>query len=612
MPGIVGFTNSLASDRGHRSILQQMQEFVTHLPFYQKDELFSNKHVHATRSHINVLQMDSQPFNRSGIYVWLDGEFYNRAEVSRKLGLDAKSDPEFLAQFFERKISFDSLQEIDGFYAAAVCDSKTERVYLLCDRYGLRHLYWTVTQEGLAWSSEVKAMLALPAFDVKIDPVAAKQFMELGYLLNDRTWFKDVHLLDSGSVLEWDITKQCIVKQHRYWWWDSIPQRNQAEITDDLVDELGDIFRKAVERRCNPNERVGLMLSGGLDSRAILSAVPEDQRPLHSITFGQPGCVDFRLAERASRVKNATHHAYDINTLNWLDPRIAGTWWTDGQFDLQHMHAVVANEFVRDKYSINLNGYAGDLILGGSYLSQNKLRTSEEKSAYIEFCLNCDKSLFDEFDIYSELPSTDFNFLQNHVRRFTYGGTKYGLVSYEARKPFYDNGVMEFAYSLSDDLRRGGILYKAMLLKEFPEFFETIPNQHTGVPIGSSKFITKTVGMSRRIRGALCRRLNRVGIKDRRPLNYTNYKMWLRREPAWSFLNMVLSDRNAIYPEYCSREHALDALVKHRHGTYVTTTLCRYLTMEIWLQQVLTGRYRPKNEPNPQIKTAEIVSTLVQ
>ncbi|MCH7601554.1 MAG: hypothetical protein IIB54_02195 [Planctomycetes bacterium] len=602
MPGLVGFTfdpqNCPEASEAHESqvVLRRMRDSIVHREESVLDELVIAERVAATRVHIDVIQKQPQPCISDGVSVWIDGEFNNRDELARRKKLNVSSDAELLLALIAQDDSYASLGEIDGFYAAVILDARRQRLRMISDRYGLRHLYWTVINGQLTWSSEVKAFLEHPAMTPVIDQTALKQFMSIGCLLNDRTWFRDVHLLDSGTVLEWNLFRGEFVKQHQYWSWGCIPQRSEHEITDDLIDELGHLFRRAVERRCHPAERIGLTLSGGLDSRAILATIPEEFDPIPAITFGEANCQDARIARLAAAQRGAHHHVVDIGGDNWLQDRIAGVWWTDGHLDLQHMHGIEARHHMRRHLDISLNGYAGDLILGGSYLPEQPVEASQQKAFTARF-MGCDESALEGWDQVQGHPSTDIYFLQHRVRRFTYYGTQHCLNSFALRKPFYDNDVIDFAYGLPDDLRRGGNLYHAMLLRFLPEYFEHIPYQAWGVPISASTGGRWRARFLRRVTHRLNRSLGKLGPQIGSPLQYSNYANWLRHESASSFIHDTLGSKTALYGEYLSVDATLDALQRHLRGENHTDLICRSLTLEIWLQQVYAGRFRDFDSP---------------
>jgi asparagine synthase (glutamine-hydrolysing) len=557
MPGLVGFANLDDSQVNRTRVLQKMLELIIHNDSSVRDEFFSDASVCATRSHIEANSNNTHPYHRDGIYIWLDGEFYNQREISVDPQSALDDDAAILLALFKQSRDFSFLRQIDGIFSAAIYDSIEQKVYLITDRYGLRHLYWTVHKGGLVWGSEVKAMLALPGFEPKIDLRAVEEFFGVGHLLEDRTWFEGVELLSSGTVLTWDIREQSLRKQ-RYWRWDEITPIVGRIDPEEIAQELGRLFIDAVGRRCREGERIGLMLSGGLDSRAILAATPDKGYPIHGVTFGKRGCDDIRIASLAAEVKGAVHRIVEISENNWLMPRLDGVWWTDGQLDLMHMHGIEALPEIKRWCDVCLNGFLGDATIGGSYLNDPKVGEIEK--------------------------------IENRGRRFI--ALSVFRPHVKERIPFFDNQFMNLTIAIPGKLRAGSYIYDKMLLKMFPQFFKTIPWQKTGIPISWPSSITKGALLLRRVKDKLLRESSRLGFQYNSRNDYTNYASWIRQEPAKSFFKMVLTNSLAIYPNYVSERQVNEDLEKHLNGDNRAEVLCRYLTFEVWLQQIFEGRFR--------------------
>lgn len=589
MPGLVGFTCYGLERPGSIKVLSKMLDMISHHEFYIKDELYCDGLVCSSRSHVNATQKEPQPYSDAGLYIWLDGEFYNQQEMIPSSNM---TDPEILLQYYKNDREFSFLKVIDGFYSAVIYDSLQTKIHLITDRYGLRHLHWTIYKGQLVWASEVKAFLSLNDYSPEINKKAVEEFIDIGYLLEDKTWFKNIEVLSSGTVLTWDMKKQTMGK-NRYWWWDKIRPSTKEYNEDEISEKLGELFKKAVERRTKENDKHGLLLSGGLDSRAVLAAAPIFNSTLNVLTFGKKGSDDIRIAESVAKVKGAAHHVFEITKDNWLTPRLNGVWWTDGGLNLMHMHGIEAIGLIRSLFSINLSGFAGDLILGGSYLSDKRYLDSMNCEIIAE-AMRCSPAYIEKFDYYLNLSKSDYFFLQNRVRRFTIGGTKLLLTEIEQRMPFLDNKLIEFAYSLPDLLRFRGYIYKKTLLKAFPSYYEKIPWQKTGVPISWPLSITNIISLAKRVNRKIIKELNRLGISIDDAYSYDDYPNWLRKEPALSFCDSVLNNPSAIYPEYISRHHVLETYKRHLAGKNHSEAIGRYLTFEVWLQQVYEGRYMPE------------------
>lgn len=245
----------------------------------------------------------------------------------------------------------------------------------------MRLLYWYHKGGVFAWGSEVKAILAAEGVDKELDPTSYDCFMDLGYLMGEHTWFEHIKLIKPATVIEYDLAADT-VKQYHYWKWSEIKPSNLT--FDEAVDELGKRFIEAVRRRFDPSERIGISLSGGLDSRAIFAAVDHlypDYKG-YAYTFGIPGCDDITIAEQViSRSKNWQHEKFYFSADNWFEPRKEKIWNTDGMKDMIHMHGSEFASEIGKNIDVNLNGYLGDAVLGGSYLkSQNRLNQRVDRN----------------------------------------------------------------------------------------------------------------------------------------------------------------------------------------------------------------------------------------
>ncbi|EKD45533.1 MAG: hypothetical protein ACD_69C00248G0002, partial [uncultured bacterium] len=480
MPGIYGFVKSNAlSNADIHTVADQMRLY----PHFVQDDMFEDSSIAASRVHLGKIGELSSPSNLGEFSVWVEGEAYNHQEVAIALGLTGNSLANLLLEAEKKNKLELFLNKLDGYFCAAIYDANKQKIKLISDRYGMRMLYWYEKDGTFIWASEVKGILACSGVDKTIDPTTLDCFMELGYLLGEHTWFEHVKLINPATVLIFDI-KTKNVRGEYYWKWSEIKSSNLS--FEQAVDELGHRFIESVRRRFNPNENIGIALSGGLDSRAIFAAVNHiypDFRG-YAYTFGLPDCDDITIAEQVIDRSKWRHQKFYFDNQNWFAPRFEKIWNTDGMLDMMHMHGGEFIEEIANNIDINLNGYCGDAIFGGSFLNRLKLNT--------RFSDNLSKAFYKDFykltDVNSllyEINKSEPHLYMNRVRRFTAMGTVNGLVATEQRKPFFDNNCVELIFSLPDEYRLNNNLYSTMLQKFFPKFFKDIPWQKTGQPAGA-------------------------------------------------------------------------------------------------------------------------------
>ena len=134
---------------------------------------------------------------------------------------------------------------------------------------------------------------------------------------------------------------------------------------------------------------------------------------------------------------------------------------------------------------------------------------------------------------------------------------------------------------------------KKSLLKTFPEYFNHIPWQKTGVPISYPNRLVELLTFKNRVVSKLKRESRRFGFNFKDLKNFTDYPAWIRQEPAKSFFEKLLLSKNALYPEYVDRNMIKEYISNHmKKKANYHNELCTALTFELWLQQVFEKRYR--------------------
>jgi len=543
------------------------------------------------RVHLGILDQEEQPvLSSDGRYaLCLDGEFYDRDALSRQfLGQEKWSHSDAsLALALYQQAGWSWLREVNGQFALALYDRQTQRLYLVTDRFGLRPIYYYEDGRGVLFGAEVKAIISDTAVPRKIDPLAVQEFFTFGYLLEDRTWIQGVRLLPSASITTIDSSG---TKVNKYWSWDEIQPLPDSLTLDEAAEELGRLWIQAVRRRVD-EKRIGLTLSGGLDSRAVLAAIPEDYHPLHVVTFGIPGCDDHRFAAQAAAVKGAIHHFVPISESEWLAPRLDAVWWTDGHLNLMHMHGIEAAEKCRGFFDIGLNGMLGDGTIGGTHLF-----SLDEAHAYVHQCIiPASRALGMEIEEASRrylslilrLGNAHALYCEQRNRRFVMNGLLIYRSFLEARMPFTDVPLQTFIYSVPLRFRTNYLLYKAWVIRYYPQFFERIPWQKTGLPISAGKLRHQLHHFIRRVESKVRHGVAKIGIYFPDRHNYVDYNLWTRVEPARTFICKTLLNKDALWQEFLPKDKCWRLVQDHLEGKRLDAEgVLLLLTFEIYLQRL--------------------------
>ena len=221
--------------------------------------------------------------------VVFNGAIYNfralRAELER-LGyaFRSRTDTEVLIHGYREWGIEKLIARLRGMFAIALWDHAAGTLFLIRDRLGVKPLVYTIAEGKLAFASTVSALSAA-GLTGDIDPQAVAEFLEYGYVTDDRTIYSGVHKVQAGEWIEWSNGK---LTSHKYWTVPH-PQTEPGPSFGEAVEETERRFLEAVRLRLDADVRVGALLSGGVDSSLVCWAVKEAGADITAFTVGTPG-----------------------------------------------------------------------------------------------------------------------------------------------------------------------------------------------------------------------------------------------------------------------------------------------------------------------------------
>jgi asparagine synthase (glutamine-hydrolysing) len=254
-----------------------------------------------------------QPIANEDETVWIvfNGEIYNFQELRRDLlakghRFKTNSDTEVIVHLYEEYGS-DCVSRLRGMFAFAIWDKRNRSLFLARDRVGIKPLYYTIIDGQLLFASEIKALLQHPGAVRRVNVHALDSFLMHQYGPGADTAIAGVQRLLPGHHL---VVKDGRVSITQYWdlRFPVQPMRGtEKQIARDLVALLEDTVREHMIS----DVPVGVLLSGGVDSTAMLSfAVEETQRAVKSFTvgFSDIGITDERPYARIAADRYGSEH----------------------------------------------------------------------------------------------------------------------------------------------------------------------------------------------------------------------------------------------------------------------------------------------------------------
>src|SRR5207245_1726141 len=272
MPGLVGLITRMPREEAERQLLE-MVRVLCHEEFYVTGTWTdASLGVYVGWIARKGSFSDGMPLQneRGDVVLVFSGEDF--PEPGTAQGLKARGHDlgtvgaSYLVHLYEEDSSF--LRRLNGRFHGLLIDRKLGSATLFNDRYGMHRLYYHESNDAVYFAAEAKAILAVRPELRSADPQALGEFVACGSVLQDRTLFKDIHILPPGS--RWSFQKSAPTKREVYF--DPAEWENQAPLEPEkYFRELRDVFARNLPRYFEGNQPVAMSLTAGLDTRMIMA-----------------------------------------------------------------------------------------------------------------------------------------------------------------------------------------------------------------------------------------------------------------------------------------------------------------------------------------------------
>ena len=343
---------------------------------------------HTRLAIIDLSTAGRQPMVRRHLTATFNGEIYNYRELKDLLRgtgsqFTTESDTEVLLAAFERWGPA-AVDRLDGMFAAAVWDAYENKLWLVRDRLGIKPLYVHRGQRYLAFASEVRALLAGGLAKPELDPQSLWHYAGYQTTPTPATLVRDIRMVEPGHFL--NVRAAGEVESRRYW---SLLGANSNEPAPDSVKAaapgVADRLRAAVASHLVSDVPVGVFLSGGIDSGALVSILKSlDVRPrTFTVTLDDEKADESsdarRIATRFGTDHNEIHLKAD-DLLAMMPEVLAATDHPSGD----GVNTYVVSRAVRAHgITVALSGLGGDELFGG-YPSFARLSRVEPAARHLK------------------------------------------------------------------------------------------------------------------------------------------------------------------------------------------------------------------------------------
>lgn len=369
MPGIVGLITKMPRERAE-SELRQMVATLRHESFYDTGTWIDDSQgVYVGWAVRKGSFAEAMPIcNERGdaVLIFSGEEFSGHGAVGqlRENGhVLPDGGPSYLIHLYEEDPRF--LSGLNGQFHGLLLDRKQAITMLFNDRYGMHRINYHESPDAFYFGAEAKAILAVRPELRKADWQSLGEFVACGSVLENRTLFKQIHLLPSASAWIFrnrEIERKDLYFQPKEW-------EEQGRLSpDDYYRSLRNCLSQDLPRYFNGRERVGVSLTGGLDTRLILAWRKSNLAPLASYTYGGMlrDCQDVIVARRVADSCKLPHQTITLgNDFLARFPEYAErtVYLTDGCGGVSSAADLYFSEKVREIAPVRIVGtYSSELL----------------------------------------------------------------------------------------------------------------------------------------------------------------------------------------------------------------------------------------------------------
>ena len=574
MPGIVGIIGQ--GNRGkHEHDLKLMLDCTMHEPFYRSGFYINAElGVYAGWTCHRDSYADCMPAmnERKDVVLLFTGEHFPAGFDGQIQRADA------LVRQYELQ-GEGILKELNGWFAGLLIDLRRSKVILFNDRYGMQRVYYHEGKDDLLFGSEAKSLLKVRPELRKLDLRGVGELISCNCVLENRTIFPGISLLPGAAAWTWD--KGAGPARNAYFKaseWESLPPLDEGT----FLGRLSETVKTVIPRYFREKGRVGMSLTGGLDSRMMMACLNPAPGELPCYTFGgQKDMLDITIAREIADVCRQTHQVVRLGPSFFSEfPRLAEKtiYVTDGSLDVSSTHDMYFNKLAREIAPIRVTGKFGSEVIrdhtmfnAGVYeggLFQPELQSWVAKAVgTLDVAKNGHKL---SVALFKDFPWREYNKIAVEQSQSIF------------RSPYMDNDLVELIYRAPAGLRSSNQPQRRIIRDCNPKLSAIISDRGYGEH--TNPFVSKILELYYYVLFkadytyvyALPHWLTRLdticmAMNGGRPLvggsqKFEYYRIWYRREIA-GYVKEVLLDPRTLARPFFNRKFLEMIVQTHTEGT---------------------------------------------
>ncbi len=369
MPGIFGLITKMPREWAEPQLLRMLKA-LRHESFYTTGTWIDEPSgIYAGWTAQANSFSDGMPIRNEGgdITLVFSGEEYPEPETARRLkeqGHGLTSDRRsYLVHLYEEEPSFPAC--LNGRFQGLLWDGIRGTATLFNDRYGMHRIYYSESKEAFYFAVEAKAILAVRPEQRGADLESLGEFVSCGCVLENRTLFKGIHVLPTASA--WSFRSGSIERKSTYF--QSREWEQQTTLPPESYHQaVRQVFSTNLPRYLNGRDRIGMSLTGGLDTRMVMAWQQSRPGSLPCYTYGGPNreCRDVIVARQVAGTCGQPHEVISVGKeffSRFSHYAERSVFLTDGCVEVNRAADLYLSERAREIAPVRMTGLYGDEVL---------------------------------------------------------------------------------------------------------------------------------------------------------------------------------------------------------------------------------------------------------
>lgn len=336
---------------------------------------FLSDHILLTHTRLSIIDTSeraAQPMKSSdgSCVIVFNGEIFNFKQLRKELEgkgcvFKSDSDTEVVLQLYMHE-GIDFLEKLNGFFALAIYDTVKQQLVVARDRFGIKPLLFSYTEDRFAFSSEMKALLEAIG-PQEIDHASLRMYFRLTYIPPPYSIFKNVHKLNPGCFLlvsKNGVEKRCFASIDRI--------RYKPDPSNDYPAACKELYRlmdDSVTGQLISDVPIGCFLSGGIDSSVVTALASKHMSGLKTFSIGfkdEPYYDETNFAQLVAEKHKTDHTVFSLTNDDLFEAVDGMMDYIDEPFaDSSALAVYVLSRETRKHVTVALSGDGADEMFGG-------------------------------------------------------------------------------------------------------------------------------------------------------------------------------------------------------------------------------------------------------